>query len=273
MKKLLLIVAMFTTCVAFAQKKEKIKGNKEVIEVYNNLPPYTSLEISDGLEVLLMQTGASGYRIKTDSNLVDVIKVEVVDKILKLYTTMHISSSKKLEINLTSSQINTINLSQGSKLESQNLIQSDSLTISTFNNSKYNLDLASKYLAVNMQGSSNGKIIYRGDDILMNLNESALIKGSISATNFDLTINDRADMNIEGNCDNLNLIATGSTDIKAKDLNVMHAKINGSNNSDIYIYSNKDLTLYAKGKSNVYVYGNPKINVEGLSDKSQIIKK
>lgn len=273
MKKLLLIVAMFAVGLTFAQKKEKIKGNKEVIEVYNNLPAFSALEIADGLDVVLMQTGAAGYRLKTDSNLIDIIKIEVIDSVLKLYTTMQISSSKKLEINLTSSQLNSINLSHGASLESQNLLQSDSLKISTTNNSKYSLDLASGNLSINMNGNSNGKINYRGDNILMHLNESALIKGSVSTTNFDLNINDRADMNIEGNCENLNLIATGSTDIKAKDLNVTHAKINGSNNSDIYIYSNKDLSLYAKGKSNVYVYGNPKINVEGLSDKSQIIKK
>ncbi|KJD33970.1 hypothetical protein PK35_04330 [Tamlana nanhaiensis] len=273
MKRVLLIVAMFVVGFAFAQKKEKIKGNKEVIEVYKNLPAYSQLDIADGLEVSLMQTGAAGYRLKTDSNLVDVIKIEVVDSVLKVYTTLHISSSKKLEIHLTSAQINQINLSQGAKLEGQNLIQSDSLGIATLNNSKYNLDVASANLAINMRGNSNGKLIYRGDNLTMGLNDGALVKGNVSATNFDLVINDRADMNIEGNCENLNLIATGSTDIKAKDLNVTHAKINGSNNSDIYVYSNKDLSLYAKGKSNVYVYGNPKINIEGLSDKSQIIKK
>lgn len=273
MKKYLLFITMLFVGLAFGQKKEKIKGNKEVIEVYESLPRFSKLEIADELKVSLMQTGSAGFRLKTDSNLVDVIKIEVVDSILKLYTTHNITSSKKIEISLTSAQINQINLSEGSKLESQNLIESDSLTISTSSNSKFNLDLSSKYLAINMQGNSDGKIIYRGEDVLMSLNERALIKGSISTTNFDLTINDHADMNIEGNCENLNLIATGSTDIKAKDLNVTHAKINGSNNSDIYIYSNKDLTLYAKGRSNVYVYGNPKINVEGLSDKSQIIKK
>ncbi|MCB4807144.1 DUF2807 domain-containing protein [Tamlana sp. 62-3] len=273
MKKYLLFITMLSVGLAFGQKKEKIKGNKEVIEVYENLPAFSQLDIADGLEVSLMQTGATGYRLKTDSNLVDIIKIEVVDSILKLYTTMNVSSSKKLEIHLTSAQLNQINLSQGARLEGQNLIQSDSLTIATFNNSKYNLDVASANLSINMQGNSNGKLIYRGDNLTMGLNDGALVKGNISTTNFDIVVNDRADLDIEGNCEHLNLIATGSTDIKAKDLNVTHAKINGSSNSDIYVYSNKDLSLYAKGKSNVYVYGNPKINIEGLSDKSQIIKK
>ncbi|NNM23930.1 MAG: hypothetical protein HKO54_10280, partial [Flavobacteriaceae bacterium] len=51
------------------------------------------------------------------------------------------------------------------------------------------------------------------------------------------------------------------------------ADLISSNSSDIYVRASKELKLYAQGKSYVYVYGNPEIVVDGLNDKSQIIKK
>ena len=71
----------------------------------------------------------------------------------------------------------------------------------------------------------------------------------------------------------MNLITTGSTDIKAKNLKTTNASLQASNSSDIYLYVSKELGIYAKGKSNIYVYGTPHITVDGLNDKSQIIKK
>lgn len=98
---LVLILLVLVSGSVFAQKKQKIKGNKEVVEVYKNLEPFTKVEILDELAVNLMQTQSEGYRLKTDSNLVDVIKFEVIDGTLKIYTTNRIISSKNLEIYLT----------------------------------------------------------------------------------------------------------------------------------------------------------------------------
>ena len=124
-----------------------------------------------------------------------------------------------------------------------------------------------------MSGNANGKLKLKSKSATMILDDNAYLKGSISAPTFNLTLNERSDMNIEGDSDNLNLIATGSSDIKAKNLKATNAVINASNASDIYVYASNNLSIYAKGKSVIYVYGNPEIKVDGLNDKSQIIKK
>jgi hypothetical protein len=80
-------------------------------------------------------------------------------------------------------------------------------------------------------------------------------------------------LEIEGVTTDFKLIATGSSDIKAKKLMATNAILNSSNSSDVYIYAGMTLSIYASGKSEIYVYGNPNIQVEGLNDKSQIIKK
>ena len=126
---------------------------------------------------------------------------------------------------------------------------------------------------MNLNGNTKGKLQMRSDEATMVLNDNAYLKGKLSVGNLALTVNKRADMKIEGDAEYLSLITTGSTDIKAKDLKVTNANLNASNTSDIYVYVSKELNIYAKGKSFIYVYGTPHIKVEGLNDKSQIIKK
>ena len=120
MKTITLTFLVLFSLTITAQKKEKIKGNKEVLEVYKNLESYSQLEITDGLKVFLMQTSAEGYRLKTDSNLVDVVIFEVIEGKLKISANKNITSSKKLEIYLTFSSLNKITLGQNSKVLGQN---------------------------------------------------------------------------------------------------------------------------------------------------------
>lgn len=264
---------LFFALSAIAQKKEKIKGNKEVVEVFNNLEAFNEIIISDGLEVSLMQTNSNGFGLKTDSNLVDVLKFEVVDSVLNIYQSKRITSSKKLEISVTFDKIEKLTLRQGSKIEGQNKFLLDTFMLDVFDKSDFDLDINSTKMTMNINNSSKGKIQLKSYESVITLNDNAYLKGSISIEDLKMVINKKADINIEGNADQLNLITTGSTDIKAKDLKVTNASLNASNSSDIYLYVSKELNIYAKGKSYIYVYGTPHITVEGLNDKSQIIKK
>ena len=274
MKKIIIVLAVILLSMNIsAQKKLKVKGNGDVIEEYNDLVGFNQLEISDGLEVSLMQTGNDGYRLRTDSNLFSSIKIEVVDSILRIYTSDRIRSSKKLEISITFQNLDRIALSQGAKLNGQNNMELSNLFLSCYDNSKFELDLEATKFQLEMNSSSTGAIQLRNNDAKMTLNDSAYLKGSISSDNLSLFINDRADMSIEGSSDNLNVVTSGSIDFKGSKLNAKKATVNASKASKIHVYASKQLNVYAKGKSYIYVYGNPEIKVDGLNDKSQIIKR
>ncbi|MBP0902323.1 GIN domain-containing protein [Mariniflexile gromovii] len=273
MRTLIIVLAVLLSLNGFAQKKQKIKGNKEVIEVYDNLNAFNEIEIADNLEVNIMQTTTEGYRLKTDSNLINTIKFEVVDSVLRIYTSSKITSSKSLEIYLTCKELNKITLKNDAELNGQNNLNANDLMVVCLDDSKFDLDVNSNKFALQLNSSSKGKLKLKSVETNMALNDNSYLKASLSIDDFDLNMSKKSDMDIQGNCNNLNLITSGSVDVKAKNMLVTNANINASNSSDIYVYASKYLSLYAKGKSYVYVYGNPEINVEGLNDKSQIIKK
>ncbi|MFD0834900.1 GIN domain-containing protein [Mariniflexile aquimaris] len=273
MKIVLYALTILISFTVTAQKKQKVKGNKEVIEVQDNLPPFNQIEIMDGLEVTLMQTSTSGYRLKTDSNLVNVIKINVLDSILHVYSTHKITSSKTIEIDIDFLNLDQIVIHEDSKLTGKNLFNLNALTMSTDEGSNFELDLKTNALLLQMNGSAKGKLNLNADTTKITLNDKAFLKGTISSNKLETFLKEKSDMTIEGDTEDFNIQIAGSSNMKANNLKATNAFVNAANSSDIAIYASKNLNLYAKGKSNIYVYGNPEIKVEGLNDKSQIIKK
>ena len=271
--KSMIIAMLFMSLTAFAQKKMKIDGNKVVTDVFKTLEDFHAIEIAGDLEVNLTQTADNGYHLKTDENLVDVIKFDILNGVLKIYSTHEIKKSKELVIDLTYIDIDASTLTGKAQLSSKNRLTFDKLLFTANDDSKYELDMHTKSATFNLGQSSKGDIQLKGDKAIMILNDNAFLKGDIVVDNLDLTVNKRADMDIDGDATNLKLTATGSSDIKAKKLRATYADLNASNSSDIYVNASKELKIYTKGKSNVYVYGNPEVKVDGLNDKSKIIKK
>lgn len=273
MKNIVIVVTCLFTIGTIAQKKQKIKGDKNVVNIYKELDLFSQIEITDDFDVFIMQTNSNGYHLKADSNLIDVIKLDVNDGVLKIYSTHKIVSSKKIEIHITFQEISSLNISKKAKVEGQNKLNLTDFTLHCSENASFELDINSINSSIKMDDSTSGGILLKSTNTNTILNDNAYLKGIISIKELNLTVNKRADMKLEGNVEKLNLTTTGSSDIKAKGLNVTDADLNMSNSSDIYLYVSKGLSIYAKGKSFVYVYGNPDITVHGLSDKSQIIKK
>ena len=273
MKNLFTLLLICTITVCAAQKKPKIQGDKQVIDIYNTLEDYKSIEISDDLEVTMSYGLTNGYHLQTDQNLVAIVKFEIVEEVLKIYTENRITSSKKLEIDITTNGVEEITINGTSKLTSKNKLIFDTLDFTVKDNASYKLDIEANDATFVLNNSTQGSLMMRGTNLKLVLNDNAFIKADVQLAQLDAEINDRADINLEGDAGDFNLITSGSTDVKAKKLRTETANLNASNTSDIYVTVTKDLTLYAQGKSNIYVYGNPNIKVDGLNDKSQIIKK
>lgn len=272
-KNLILVTLLSISTFAFSQRKPKIKGNKNVVEIFNSLGAFNSIEIEDNLTVNIIQDDHVEYYLKTDENLVNAIKFDIIDGTLKIYSTHNIKKSKDLEIKLTFKTIDKIILKDDAKLISKNKLIFESLSFISKDHTSYDLDLKVRDGVFNVSKKSSGKITLRGDNAKMVLNEKAYLKGKIALDYMDITMNDHSDIDITGDVKNLKMEASDYSKIKAKKLKTTFADLNSSSSSDVYLYASKELKLYAKGKSNIYVYGNPEIKVNGLNDKSKIIKK
>jgi len=274
MKKIILLLVVFFIAInTQAQKKEKIKGNKIVTNIFKDLDNFNAIEIGDNLKVTIANSVSNGYHLKTDENLIDVIKFEVVNGELKIYTSSNITYSKKLEINLTVKNINKITLKEDAKLTSMSRLNFIDLTFVALDDATYNLDIEAENSTFSLYRSTSGSVHLKGKKSVMVFNENVFLKGEIVLDELELTTNNRTDINLSGDVTKLKIKATGSSSLKAKNLKTSYANSNSENTANLYIYAAKEIEIYAKDRSTVYVYGQPEIKVAGLIGKSQIIKK
>ena len=99
MKKILLFILTVISFSMTAQKKEKIKGNREVLIKKFVLPSFSALEVGEHFNIKLEKaTDTTRVIIETDDNLFDVIHYQVDEGVLKFYTSMEIVKKKRLRI-------------------------------------------------------------------------------------------------------------------------------------------------------------------------------
>jgi hypothetical protein len=274
MKKIVLMLIL-VICVTnvFAQKKAKLKGNKIVTDVFNTLEGFNAVDIGDNLKVTISQAGNNGYHLMADENLVSDINFQVIDSVLKIYTTSNIVSKKKLEIDLTVKNISNLTLRDDAKLTCSSKIYAKSLTFAAFDNASFKLDLKADNSYFRLAKSVSGEISLNGQKAVMMFDENSFMKGNVVLEELELKMTDRSDLDLSGEVNNLQFNGTGSGTLKGKDLKTTNSNVNIAESALVHIYTSKLLKIYAKDKSKIYVYGKPEIKVEGLNDKAEIIKR
>lgn len=275
MKKLLVILGfIFTATTLLAQKKPKIKGNKEV-EIINNqiLDPFNTIQIDDALEVDLYQTDSNNYSITTDSNLINIVKFAVKDSILKIYTTHKIQSRKKLEITINALTIENLILKNNVKLTGMSQIEASKLNLTAYNSCRFNLNIKADDVAITLQSDAGGTLNVFSKNISFIMNDRTDLTASMQVGNSQATLTQTSNLTLSGHSDFSTYNLKDSAKLEAEELTTIAADLSSSNTADIHVFVNKNLGIYAQGKSSVFVYGNPNINVKGLLDKSKIIKK
>lgn len=275
MKKIIgCIVFLVITTSIYAQKKEKIKGDKEVVTTTHSITEgFNSLEVDDALEVTIGQSAQNGYTLTTDKNLQDVIQFTVKDSVLRIYSTYKITSSKKIELSLDFINLEYIILENDVRIEGAGLIESEQLDIKAYQSSKFELDVDVDELTINMLDNAGGKLKARTDKTSISMSDRSDFKASVISVSTIVTLTDSAQLTLEGDSDNTRFDLKDTASLDAKKMKVSQAILSASNNTDIYVYAGKNLEIYAKGKSTIYVYGDPKIDVKGLGDNAKIIKK
>ena len=87
MKKFALLALLALTLPSFAQKREKVKGSKNVTVTQKELQPFDNIEVEDNIEAYLVTGAAKALEIETDDNLQEVITAEVKGTTCLLYTS------------------------------------------------------------------------------------------------------------------------------------------------------------------------------------------
>ncbi|UJH68366.1 GIN domain-containing protein [Allomuricauda sp. SCSIO 65647] len=272
MKKLILPLLLLSVISSVAQRKPKIKGNRVVTEVNDELPPFNAIVLNDDLDIKLKKSFGPGYRIEADDNLVDILKFKVEDSTLVISSFYTVTSKKKFNITIEFDELKAVTMRAGS-IVCEDIISNDIMYIDAFGDSELNLKADASVLDLNMEDASSGDFNLDVDSLNINLKSRA--KPSIYTVNgvTRLQVQDNANIVLEGTSDDLVAAVHGNAKLKGERMEAASIKLTVQESANVNVYAYRDLELSSKGNARTYLYGTPKITVLEFLDTSQLIKK
>ncbi|MFD0965023.1 GIN domain-containing protein [Pseudofulvibacter geojedonensis] len=274
MKLKLLLVTFIIASVGFAQKKEKIKGNKLVKVKQHELAAFNSLSINEDIEVFILKGTTPMIEIEADENLHDIILFDVVDENLSIKTSHNITSKKKLSIRVTFTDVfNKIELQNKAVLNSLIDVELPSLKIYTRDASKLFFTAKVEDFKLFAQKKSKIELNLSGENCNIEMSESSDIKALINVSTLKFDLYQKANARIEGETGNLQLRADNATNFRGDKLTAQDCTMIAEGSSDCHIEVKDNLSLEASGSSEVYIYNTPKIDLRKFADSARLYKK
>lgn len=275
MKKinLLLFTLLFTT-IAFAQKKEKVKGTKILTVEKHEVAAFTELEVEDNLEVFLVKGDKNAIEVETDENLHSAINHESHGTSLRLNTNKEISGFKKLEIRVTyTDSLKLVSVKHEAKLNAISGMDLKNITIKTYDFSKTYLYVNSPNFTIMANDKSKVELKLKSEDAFVEMSKNASIKASITANKLKFDMYQKSDAIIDGEVADMKLRLDNNATFEGKKLASKILNITTEGNTNCSVYNTGSLSITAAGKSEITIYGEPKIELKKFADDATLYKK
>jgi hypothetical protein len=201
---------------------QQLKGNGEVKTQIRNVSGFSGINISGGFNVEIKQGNTESVTLETDENLLDNIKTEVRNGVLHIHNSKGMSTSKGLMVYLTLKELNKVDVSGGVKVTGSSTFTTHTLDIDLSGGSKAYLALDVKYLKADMSGASR--------------------------------------LTLTGKAETATLELSGASNVEAKELEAINAKVRASGASKVKINAIDTLAINASGASIIHYKGNPNIS-------------
>jgi hypothetical protein len=255
-----------------AQRKPKIKGNKSIVDVNEDLPFFNAIEVNDDLEISLKEATIPGYSITADDNLIDILRFDVVDSTLIIRSFYKITAKKQLDITVNYNELKSIVMQQG-KLVTENMINADELKITTFGTSKLELNAKASIVHLNMEGTSSGNLNIQSDSIDLVLKDKINLNIYATTVKGNIEMHNNTSVVAEGISDTMNIKMSGSSDLKAQKMEagVISAVLEETAKARVFAY--KSIELSSSGSAKTYLWGNPKIILNEFLNTSELYKR
>lgn len=275
MKKISIILLLFlSTTLVLAQKKEKISGSKSVTTKEKKIGNFNAIEIEDNFEVSLERGEFPEIKIEADDNLMDIIDIEVSDKVLHLSTTKKVQKSKALKIKLTyTSELNTIVSRNDAVIKLIQEIQTDNLSIKTFDNSKVLVNANTKNFVLQADGNSKVELNLKSEKAKIELSKNTELKSLITSNDFALDMYQKTKAKIEGTANTAVIRLENNAELEASKLQINTIDLTTEGQSTSSVNAVKNIILSANEKSETDLYGTAKIEMKRFIDKAKLAKK
>ena len=275
MKKIsILLIAVLFTTIAFAQKREKIKGSKIVTIEQKEVAPFENLEIEDNIDVVLVKGEKNSLEIEADDNLHGVININSSANTLRLTTSKDVSGFKKFSVKvILTNDFKMLISKHEATVSALTDLELDTITFKSFDYSKLFINAKTKNFTLMANDKSKVELNLKSEDVGFELSKNVQLKALIAATNLKVDQYQKTDAKIEGDVANLKLRLDNNSNFDGKNLTVINAEILTEATSTCSFNATKNAIIEASGKSEIQFYGDGKIELKKFTENTIIMKK
>lgn len=274
-KNSLILLAMLFTIVAFAQKREKIKGSKKVTVAGKEIQVFEKMEVEDNIEVYLTKGTSQGLEIEADDNLHDILKTEISGNTLRIYTSKQVTSAKKLVVNVTyTDTLNYITAKHEALLYAVKELELDSVTVKNLDYTKSFLNVKSNNFKLLMNDKSKAEINVKAKTTTIELSKNADLKALVASPAVKLDMYQKTTATVEGDAEMAQLRVDNNAVFTGKKFSVKNMDLDAESYSKCSILITDTLNLSASGKTEIALYGSPvTVTMKKFANSAVIVKK
>ena len=227
-----LVVAGNSCCI---NSPESVYGNGDVVSEERSIGNFDELKVSSGIDVFIRQGSDVSLMLEADENLHEVIKTEIVDNTLKIYTSKRIRQAKAKQIYLVYENLNSIRVSSAGDVKGENTLETESL----------NIDLSS------------------AGDLLLDLRADKVVCDISSA----------GDARLSGTTNSLEASLSSAGDLHAYELIAKRVRVNCSSAGDARVYAEEKLNASSSSAGSIYYKGDVEDVNARTSSAGSIVRK
>jgi hypothetical protein len=230
----LFLLAAGTSCISI-NPGESVWGNGNVVSEDRGIEDFEGLKVSSGIDVLMKQGSEVSLMLEADENLHDVIKTEVVDHTLRIYTSKNIRKAKAMKVYLTYVDLNSIRISSEGDVKGENTLKTDVLDIDLSSAGDLDLDLEAEEVHCDISSSGDARLS----------GKTGLIEADLSSAG----------------------------DLHAYDLIARKCDVSCSSAGDARIYGTEEFDLNCSSAGSIYYRGEGSLVRAKTSSAGSIVKK
>jgi hypothetical protein len=269
-----IFLLLLSTAIISAQKKETIKGSKKVTIEQREIENFHSLQVDDNIEVYIERGETAELKIEADDNLHDIIKIDLQDNALRIYTTKEAIRYRKLIVKITySKDLNLVISRNNVTINAIQQVLLDSITFRSFDNSKLFLNVNVKDFLLQSNDESKVELNLKSENSKIELSKDASLKSLIVTQDLACDLYQKSTAKIEGSATNAAFRLDSNSNLTANKLTVKNIDLTSEGYSNSAVYAETSIIISASDKSEIQLFGEPEIEMRKFVDEAQLLKK
>ena len=245
---------------------KEVKASKNYVTKQIKVSDFNQIAVSGSLDVTYtQQSGKPKVEIYTSDNIVDLLDIYVKNGKLNLGFKKNVKVSyNKLEIRVTSEDLNAVNVAGSGDFKFTNGLKTDQLKMNVAGSGDItasNIQCSQEFTA-NVAGSGDieCKQLKAADmDISVAGSGDLKIENAL-VTSVNASVAGSGTVKISGNADKANYSVAGSGDLYASDFKVQDISASVAGSGDIKCYAVEHLKARVSGSGTIGYKGNPELD-------------